>query len=62
MSKEFEMKVAALRVRHEELLSRPNIKKECGNGYMTGMNILLLRQSILHSNGVMISARRITHT
>ena len=26
------MKVAALRARHEELLSRPNIKKEWGNG------------------------------
>ena len=32
MSKEFEMKVAALRARHEELLSRPNLKKEWGNG------------------------------
>ena len=32
MSKEFEIKVAALRARHEELLSRPNVKKECGNG------------------------------
>ena len=32
MSKEFEMKVAALRARHEELLSRPNKKKEWGNG------------------------------
>ncbi len=32
MSKEFEIKVAALRARHEELLSRPNIKKEWGNG------------------------------
>ena len=32
MSKEFEMKVAALRARHEELLSRPNVKKEWGNG------------------------------
>ena len=32
MSKEFEIKVAALRARHEGLLSRPNIKKEWGNG------------------------------
>ena len=32
MSKEFEMKVAALRARHEELLSRPNVKKGWGNG------------------------------
>ena len=32
MSKECEMKVAALRARHEELLSRPNVKKEWGNG------------------------------
>ena len=26
------MKVAALRARREELLSRPNVKKEWGNG------------------------------
>lgn len=32
MSKEFDMKVAALRAHHEELLTRPNVKKEWGNG------------------------------
>lgn len=32
MSKEFELKIAALRARHEEFLSRPNVKKEWGNG------------------------------
>ena len=32
MSKEFELKIATLRARHEEFLSRPNVKKEWGNG------------------------------
>ena len=32
MSKEFELKIATLRARHEEFLSRPNVKKERGNG------------------------------
>lgn len=31
-SKEYETKIATLRRKHEELLSRPNIIKECGNG------------------------------
>ena len=32
MSTEFENRVAAVRARHEELLVRPNVKKEWGNG------------------------------
>lgn len=31
-SKEYENRIATLRRKHEELLSRPNIIKECGNG------------------------------
>ena len=32
MSTDFEKKVAAVRARHEELLTRPNVKKDWGNG------------------------------